>query len=287
MSDLTIGSRTYLQREKNPALPPPRLTSGPLAWVRQNLFSSIGSSVLTFLFLALALWIIPSLIDFAFVKAVWSGDAATCRANLDGACWAFIRDKFDYLRYGSYPIDQRWRVDVTEVVGAVLIFWLLWNGAPPAQRRGTSFLHRLPGSRLRAVAWSAADRLAGDRHEPVGRRAHHAAHVRHRHRVLAAARRVAGARAPLAACRSSRPPASTFIEFVRGVPFITVLFMANFMLPLFLPDYLAPDRLLRPHDRHRAVLGRLYGGSGPRRPAGHAEGPVSKAQWRWASAIGR
>ncbi|MCW6507555.1 amino acid ABC transporter permease [Lichenifustis flavocetrariae] len=245
MSDLTIGSRTYLQREKNPALPPPRLTSGPLAWVRQNLFSSIGSSVLTFLFLALALWIIPSLIDFAFVKAVWSGDAATCRANLDGACWAFIRDKFDYLRYGSYPIDQRWRVDVTEVVGAVLIFWLLWNGAPRRNVAALLFFIVYPilafvllrgapliglpvidtslwGGVLITLLMSVIGIVFS---LPLG--------------VLLALGRRSQMPIVKAAC-------VTFIEFVRGVPFITVLFMANFMLPLFVPDYLTPDRLLRP-----------------------------------------
>ena len=53
-----------------------------------------------------------------------------CRAHQDGACWAFIAQKFDYLRYGSYPVAERWRVDVTEIVGAALIVWLLWPGAP-------------------------------------------------------------------------------------------------------------------------------------------------------------
>ena len=37
-----------------------------------------------------------------------------------------------------------------------------------------------------------------------------------------------------------------FIEFVRGVPFITILFMANTMLPLFVPEAWTPDRFLRP-----------------------------------------
>src|SRR5206468_12309350 len=36
-----------------------------------------------------------------------------------------------------------------------------------------------------------------------------------------------------------------FCEFVRGVPLITVLFMASVMLPLFVPDAYSPDKLLR------------------------------------------
>src|ERR1700712_1281257 len=130
MSDLTMGDGAYLQREVSPALPPPGLTRGPIAWARHHLFSSFWSSVLTILFVLLVLWIIPDLLDFALVRAVWRGDAAICRTNVDGACWPFIADKIEYLRYGSYPIPQRWRVDVTEVIGAILVAWLLWTGAP-------------------------------------------------------------------------------------------------------------------------------------------------------------
>ncbi len=65
---------------------------------------------------------------------MWSApDGALCRAHQDGACWAFVAHKLDYFRYGSYPQAERWRVDVVEVVGAALIVWLLWPGAP---RRG-------------------------------------------------------------------------------------------------------------------------------------------------------
>ena len=244
MSDLTLGG-AYLQSERNPPLPPPRLTSGPLAWVRHNLFSSGGSSILTILFAALALWIIPDLIRFALVKAVWSGDAATCRAQLDGACWVFIRDKIDYLRYGSYPIDQRWRVDLTEAIGAVLIAWLLWNGAPRRNIAAVLFFVAFPVAAFLLLRGSTSLGLSVVDTSlwggvlitllmsvvgivfslPLG--------------VLLALGRRSHMPIVKAAC-------VTFIEFVRGVPFITVLFMANFMLPLFVPDYLTPDRLLRP-----------------------------------------
>jgi general L-amino acid transport system permease protein len=49
--------------------------------------------------------------------------------------------------------------------------------------------------------------------------------------------------------RSSMPTvrllSTLFIEFVRGVPLITVLFMASVMLPLFVPEQFEPDKLLR------------------------------------------
>ena len=60
------------------------------------------------------------MIGWATTKAVWSApDGALCRQHQDGACWAFIAAKFDYLRFGSYPIAERWRVNVVEAIGAV------------------------------------------------------------------------------------------------------------------------------------------------------------------------
>ena len=245
MSDVTLGDGAYLQREKNPALPPPGLTAGPLAWAKNNLFSSPLSGLLTIVFAAIVLWIVPDLLNFALFKAVWSGDGAVCRANMDGACWAFIHDKLDYLRFGSYPIDQRWRVNVTEAIGAVLIVWLLWNNAPRRNiaallffivypilsfilLRGSTWLGlpvidtSLWGGILITLLMSVVGIVFS---LPMG--------------VLLAL----GRRSDMPIVKAA---SITFIEFVRGVPFITVLFMANFMLPLFVPDYLAPDRLLRP-----------------------------------------
>ena len=212
-----------------------------------NLFSSVGSSLTTVLFVALALWLLPPLIAWATTRAVWvAPDGALCRQHQDGACWAFIAAKLDYLRFGSYPITERWRVNVVEGIGAGLIVWLLWPGAP---RRGLAALLffvaypivafvLLHGSRALGLPvvdtqlWggifvSLLTAVVGDR-------------------LFAAAWRPAGARAALADCRSCRAASVMFIEFVRGVPFITVLFMANTMLPLFLPEGWTPDRFLRP-----------------------------------------
>ncbi len=78
------------------------------------------------------------MIAWATTNAVWSApDGALCRQHQDGACWAFIFAKLDYLRFGSYPISERWRVNIVEAIGACLIVWLLWPGAP---RRGWAAL---------------------------------------------------------------------------------------------------------------------------------------------------
>ena len=79
----------------------------------------------------------------------------------------------------------------------------------------------------------------------------------------------------------------TFIEIVRGVPLVTVLFMASVMLPLFLPPGCDLRQAAAGPDRRRAVLGRLHGRGGARRPAGDPQGPVRGRRRRWASATGR
>jgi general L-amino acid transport system permease protein len=236
----------YLRLAPEPALPPPLFSRGLIAWARANLFSSWLSSLTTLAMLALAMWLLPPLIAWATVKAIWiAPDGELCRLHQDGACWAFIARKSDYLLYGSYPISERWRVDLTEAIGAVLIVWLLWPGAP---RRGLGMALFFLGYPVVAFALlSGAPMLGLPRVDtllwggvfvtlvtalvgivfslPLG--------------VLLAL----GRRSELPLLRAA---SVIFIEFVRGVPFITVLFMANNMLPLFLPPGSEPDRFLRP-----------------------------------------
>jgi general L-amino acid transport system permease protein len=237
---------TYVRDMSEPVEPPPALSSGALAWARASLFSSIGSTFVTIGCVALVAYLLPQLVAWATTRALWSAsDGAACRQHQDGACWAFIIAKWDYLRFGSYPVAERWRVDVVEAIGAALIIWLLWINAP--RRVWGAFLFfavypilaliLLRGSSLLGLPvvdtllWggifiSLLTAVVGIVFSlPLG--------------VLLAL----GRRSPLPAVRVA---SVVFIEFVRGVPFITILFMANNLLPLFLPEAWAPDRLLRP-----------------------------------------
>ena len=168
-----------------------------------------------------------------------------CRAHQDGACWAFVAQKLNYFRYGSYPQSERWRVDAVEAIGAALIVWLLWPRAP---RRGFAallffvvypivgfvLLHGSVALGLPLVdsqLWggifvSLLTALVGIVFSlPLGV-------------LLALGRR---SRLPIVKAASV-----VFIECVRGVPFIAVLFMAENMLPLFLPPGWILDRFLPP-----------------------------------------
>ena len=126
MDHVPLGS-TFLRQAEAPLLPPPAALGGVLGAVRKHLFSGWVSGPLALLFVTALVWIVPDLIRFYVIDAVWSAsDGAACRVQGTGACWAFVERKLDYFRYGSYPEMQRWRVDLTLVIGAVLAARLLW-----------------------------------------------------------------------------------------------------------------------------------------------------------------
>ena len=113
----TAYELAFVRREEEPVLAPPRGETGALGWLRANLFSSATNTILTLLSLALLVWVIPPIIRWAFLDAAWTGqDRDACAAPGIGACWAFVEAKFPQFMYGRYPIDERWRVNLTAVL---------------------------------------------------------------------------------------------------------------------------------------------------------------------------
>src|SRR5437868_7746192 len=243
------GKESFVRGTPVDALPAPIALTGVIGWMRASLFAGPLNTILTILTILLLIWIIPPVIDFLFIHAVWTGsDREACLPTAGhpdvGACWAFVRDRFSYFIYGSYPIPERWRVDVFFAMLAVGIVWLLWLEAPRRDLGALYFfvivpivsyilLTGLPVIGLRNVDTSlwggvlvtiVVSWVGIVFSLPIG--------------ILLALGR-----------RSTMPAVKLFsvifIEFVRGVPLITVLFMASVMLPLFVPDAYSPDKLLR------------------------------------------
>lgn len=219
-----------------------RLT--PLVWAQRNLFSSVGNTVLT-LVSAYLLWLtIPPVLDFTIFSAVWTGTTReACLEPGAGMCWPFIWANIDQFIYGRYPPEEIWRVNLTFALGAAVIIPMLVPGLP-ARRLNLVFL-------LIVYPLVAIVLLAGDRPglRPVPTSEWGGLLV-----TLVVAVTGIVASLPLgvllALGRRSNMPAIRmlciiFIEFWRGVPLITVLFMASVMLPLFLPEGMNPDNLLR------------------------------------------
>ena len=244
------------------------------------------NTILTLVVVYLLYVMFPPLVKFLFIDAVWTGtDREACRADTAGiaigACWAFIYDKINYFIYGSYPVagalagniffgcssaDRRRLAALARTAprqGSRRVY-LLRSSLPIVSclsilLDGTAIAWLGPGSRCRLPYGAASSSPSWWR------------------------RSASCSRCPSASCWRSggarklpivRMASVIFIEFVRGVPLITVLIMANTMLPLFLPGDMTVDRLLRPLDRHRPLRLRLHGRGGARRPAGDAEGPV-------------
>jgi len=226
--------------------PPPAAQRGAADWARRNLFSSPLNVALTLGCLILVIWAAPPLIRFFLLDAVWSGtDRDACvKSAASGACWAFVRAWFSYFIYGFYPAGERWRVDLFFAALALGLAWLGWLRSPRRSLGAIYFfvvlpllsfalLHGAPPIGLAVVPTALWGGILVTMvvatvgivvSLPLGT-------------LLALARR---SKIPLV-----RWIAVALIEFVRGVPLITVLFMASVMLPLFVPEKFAPDKLIR------------------------------------------
>lgn len=215
------------------SLAPPR--AGLVALTRARLFSGPGASAITLLLAGLLAWAGWHAVDWGVLRAVAAPDLAACKAAEHGACWGFVAEKWRLIVFGRYPFEQQWRPALA--TGAVLA--MLVASAWPA-------LWSRRGARLLTVGWLLAFTLFFALMfggvlglEPVGT-------DRWGGLPLTVILTLIGisASAPigiaLALARRSRLAllrslAVAYIELVRGVPLITVLFVATFVLPLLLP----------------------------------------------------
>lgn len=230
----------------HPDLPPPPNSSGVVGWAKANLFSSPLNIALTLLALWFLWQILPPSIHWLFSGAVWAAaDRKECWALMeaprDGACWAFIRGSLELFLYGWYPEPERWRVDLTFVLFAAAVFgalrenipgkkyWLIFAVAFPFIAAWLLFggfgLEAIPTNKLGGILLTLVVAVTGISFSlPIGV-------------ALALGRR---SRLPVL-----RALCVIFIEFIRGVPLITLLFVASTMLTYFLPPGSTFDLLIR------------------------------------------
>ncbi len=247
--DLAVTEIAFVRGATIAQRPPPASMTGAIGWLRQNLLSTPFNIALTAVLVLLFAWVVPELVKFLLIDAVWSGsDRDACLESVQhreiGACWPFVWERLPYFIYGSYPIPQRWRVDVFFGMLAIGVVWLLWLNAPRRDLGAVYFFLILPiSSFVLLTGWSAIGL------QPVDTVLWGGVLVT----IVVASVGIVFS-LPLgillALGRRSRMPAVRslsiiFIEFVRGVPLVTVLFMAGVMLPLFVPEQYSPDKLVR------------------------------------------
>jgi general L-amino acid transport system permease protein len=211
-----------------------------MKWLRENLFSSWTSGIATLLVL-LFLWrSIPPFVDWAFLDAVWRPDAKACRAT-EGACWGFIAEKHRFILFGTYPFEEHWRPATATAllislwaISLVRAFWRWWLAV--VWLAGLTAIGVLMWGGVFGLRYVENERWGGLILT-----------------LLLSSFGIAGAfplSVLLALGRRSRLPAMRalsigYIELIRGVPLISLLFMASVMLPLFLPAGVTVDKLLR------------------------------------------
>jgi general L-amino acid transport system permease protein len=251
MSDATITDAGvgFVRAKPMAPMPPPVPVSGAMAWLRENLFSSAFNVVLTIVCALLLVWVVPPLVKFLVIDAVWVGTGRdACLSTPDqpevGACWAFVAERLNFFNYGFYPTAERWRVDAFFLLLAIGIGWMAWLDAPRRDLGAIYFFIVMPLASFFLLVGLPAVGLASVSTAQWG-----GVLVTI---VVAAVGIVVSLPLGilLALGRRSGMPAVRlfsvlFIEFVRGVPLITVLFMASVMLPLFVPETWSPDKLLR------------------------------------------
>ena len=224
-----------------PARPAPVKTEGPVAWIRINLFSGLVTSLLTLVVGAVLLYLLPKLFSWAVLHAVWRPNFEACRADGAGACWGLVAEKYRFILFGRYPFEEQWRpLAATLLMLALLIascsraFWKPWLPALWALVLAASFI--LMNGNMLGLGKVETDRWGG---LPLT--------------ILLASLSMTLA-FPIAMAvalgrRSNLPAIHTvctiYVELIRGVPLVSVLFMASFMFPLFMPQGFTIDVLIR------------------------------------------
>ncbi|HVE89842.1 MAG TPA: amino acid ABC transporter permease [Burkholderiaceae bacterium] len=224
------------------ARPAPATTYGILSWVRRNLIGGPGSTLATLTIVAALLYYVPPFIEWAVVNAVTRPDVAACRA-LDGAgaCWGVIAEKYRLILFGRFPFAEQWRplAATLLLVGMLLAsctraLWSRWLVLAWVMVFAVFFILMRGG--VFGLSTVETDRWGG---LPLT--------------LLLSTIGIAAA-FPIAVLvalgRRSRLPALrticiVYVELIRGVPLISVLFMASFLFPLFMPQGITFNVLLR------------------------------------------
>ncbi len=219
---------------------PPATSVGVIGWVRVNLFNNILNSILTLIVLYILWQVVPPFIKWAFIDSQWATSAEACR-GADGACWTVIPANWRFILFGFYPYELQWRPLAAMVMLVALLFYsrnrahwkksllYAWLGGLVVMgvlmRGGILGLAPVETPQWGGLPLTLMLSVFG----------------------LTAAYPLGVA---LALGRQSQMPAVktlciVYIEMIRGVPLITLLFMSSVVFPLFLPEGVTVNVILR------------------------------------------
>jgi general L-amino acid transport system permease protein len=225
-----------------PSQPAPIDTVGIIGWLRANMFSSIGNSIASIIAIAFVITIVPPIIDWGFTSANWAGDSQE-DCTKDGACWVFVGAWMQQFIYGAYPESQLWRINISFLLLPTVIIAQYYMPDELRKKVGLLLIFSYPiicaailDGRLLGLDYVSTDYWGG-----------FALNI-----FLASSGIVAsmplgilwalGRRSDMSFARSV---CVVSIEFFRGVPLLTLLFMGSVMLPLFFPAGTEVNKLVR------------------------------------------
>jgi len=219
---------------------PPATNVGIIGWMRSNLFNGWFNTILTLVFGYVLYLTVPSFIDWAFINSSWFTTSEECKAN-GGACWSVVTANIRFMLFGFYPHHLQWRPLLAVVILVLLLVYsqnrkhwkkslayawaiglfsmglLLKGGLFGFESVESTNWGGLPLTLLLSVFGLTAA-------YPVGI-------------ILALGR------------QSQMPIIKSFcviyIELIRGVPLISLLFMSSVVFPLFLPEGMTINPILR------------------------------------------
>ena len=228
--------------------PPPPNTTGMMGWARENLFDGWLNSILTVVSIAVVLLVVPPILDWAFLKGVWNASSLSqCREIIaaahgegtHGACWAVINERINQFLFGFYPSELYWRPILAFVLFFVALAPVLFSSVPRVLLWfsaaypiigyfliwGGLGLEPVESAKLGGFMLALIIGVTGIVASlPIG--------------ILLALGRQSSMFAIKTMC-------VVFIEFIRGVPLITLLFVASVLLNYFLPPGTEFDLILR------------------------------------------
>jgi general L-amino acid transport system permease protein len=219
---------------------PPVISVGIIGWIRSNLFNGVFNSLLTLLMIYFFYKTVPPFIKWAFVDSVWWSSGQACK-TATGACWSVVTSNFRFILFGFYPYNQQWRPALSI---ALLIGFMIYTRNPNNWNRrliyiwpvGLAVMGVIMRGGILGLPLVLTDQWSGI--------------------SLTLLLSIFGLTAAyplgviLALGRQSRLPAIktlcvVYIELIRGVPLISLLFMASVLFPLFLPEGITINKILR------------------------------------------
>jgi len=223
------------------ARPAPVNTEGPVAWVKANLLADWKTTLSTLVIGAILLWYVPQILNWMLFSASWRPNYDACRVDGVGACWGVVAEKYRLIIFGRYPFEEQWRPLVATILlvsllvaSCMRVFWKAW--LPLLWLAVLAVFFTLMYGKMFGLTQVDTDRWGG---LPLTLLLSSLSLVMCFPIALVVA---LGRRSKLPAIRSF---CTIYVELIRGVPLISVLFMASFMFPLFMPQGTQIDVLLR------------------------------------------